>query len=416
MSTVSALRRRLDAFLFAPFAATGLGVLRALWAAACLMFFLGVLPHAATLFGPDGLQPSDRVTVSQFWVSYAALLLSLACALVGIWPRWSTILSFLLVLAFHGRNPHAFTAGDGLLRQIGFLLCIAPGIDAFSLARARRQALRFRRHRALLPARTMPAWPYRLLLWTMILFAARALWAMLPGTAWTHGTAAAIVLWHPFHARFPGTVELLASFSRPITLSVPIALVAWIALLIPHPLPILRRVALVLTALLALGAWLFLAIGTLPLALLAACCGLLRESDRAALRDLLNAKIAGPIVVLYDGECGLCRSVAGLWLTGDWLRRVTAADFRDAGARARFAADLDPAALERAIHIRFPAMGATPARTLSGFDAIRALCRHLPPFWPLFPLLFVPGIPRLGRRIYAWIAANRGCQCGACAI
>jgi hypothetical protein len=43
----------------------------------------------------------------------------------------------------------------------------------------------------------------------------------------------------------------------------------------------------------------------------------------------------------------------------------------------------------------------------TGFDAFRTLCWHLPPLWPLAPFLYIPGIPLLGRRIYARIAENR---------
>src|SRR5258708_39306364 len=46
-------------------------------------------------------------------------------------------------------------------------------------------------------------------------------------------------------------------------------------------------------------------------------------------------------------------------------------------------------------------------RQFSGFFAFREIALRAPVFWPLVPFLYVPGVPALGRRAYAWIAANR---------
>ncbi|MEX0878117.1 MAG: DCC1-like thiol-disulfide oxidoreductase family protein [Thermoanaerobaculia bacterium] len=51
---------------------------------------------------------------------------------------------------------------------------------------------------------------------------------------------------------------------------------------------------------------------------------------------------------------------------------------------------------------------ATPrGRIHSGFDAYRALAWALPLAWPVAPFLYVPGVPWVGRRVYAAVAARR---------
>ncbi len=41
------------------------------------------------------------------------------------------------------------------------------------------------------------------------------------------------------------------------------------------------------------------------------------------------------------------------------------------------------------------------------FDALRAVAWYLPPLWLLAPFLYVPGIPYVGRKVYAHIAEQR---------
>ena len=43
----------------------------------------------------------------------------------------------------------------------------------------------------------------------------------------------------------------------------------------------------------------------------------------------------------------------------------------------------------------------------TGFDAYRAISWSIPLFWPIAPLLYVPGVPLAGRRVYARVARNR---------
>jgi predicted DCC family thiol-disulfide oxidoreductase YuxK len=44
-----------------------------------------------------------------------------------------------------------------------------------------------------------------------------------------------------------------------------------------------------------------------------------------------------------------------------------------------------------------------------GFDAYRVMAKHIPMLWFALPLLFLPPVPAIGRRIYARIAGRRYC-------
>jgi len=43
----------------------------------------------------------------------------------------------------------------------------------------------------------------------------------------------------------------------------------------------------------------------------------------------------------------------------------------------------------------------------TGFDAYRAIAWSIPLLIPLAPLLYLPGVPAIGRRVYAAVARRR---------
>jgi predicted DCC family thiol-disulfide oxidoreductase YuxK len=110
-----------------------------------------------------------------------------------------------------------------------------------------------------------------------------------------------------------------------------------------------------------------------------------------------------PHALIYDGACGLCRSTVAV------LQRL------DVAGRVEF---LDALSDWPRIHGAFPSLLQEECLATmhvvtadggieKGFDAYRALSWSLPLLWPVAPLLYVPGVPVLGRRIYASVAAQR---------
>jgi predicted DCC family thiol-disulfide oxidoreductase YuxK len=108
-------------------------------------------------------------------------------------------------------------------------------------------------------------------------------------------------------------------------------------------------------------------------------------------------------VLIYDGSCGLCQRTVAL------LRRLDVAD------RIEFLDAIDD---WPRIHGAFPSLSLDAClktmhvvmaggRVEAGFDACRALSWSLPLLWPIALLLYLPGVPAVGRRVYAEVAARR---------
>lgn len=120
-------------------------------------------------------------------------------------------------------------------------------------------------------------------------------------------------------------------------------------------------------------------------------------------------------VVLYDGTCPLCQRSVAVLRRLDWL---AALEFRDARVPANIPGDLSGIPVGRfmdEMHVREPS-----GRVTHGFKAFRAIARRVPLLWLVWPLLFVPGVPWVGQKIYLWVAKNRynlvPCKDGVCQI
>jgi len=108
--------------------------------------------------------------------------------------------------------------------------------------------------------------------------------------------------------------------------------------------------------------------------------------------------------VVFDGGCGLCRNLIKAVRRLDLLDAVTA---------------LDVASEWSSIGVRFPALthaacladmhviGANGSVT-AGFAGCRELTKVLPLGWFVLPVLYLPGVPAIGRRIYRLVAGRRG--------
>jgi predicted DCC family thiol-disulfide oxidoreductase YuxK len=121
-------------------------------------------------------------------------------------------------------------------------------------------------------------------------------------------------------------------------------------------------------------------------------------------------------VVLFDGDCPLCRKTTAVLKRLDWFGRLAFHNCRDRTHIPANAAHLDPARMIQEMHVLTP----DRQHALSGFCAVRWIAGRVPVMWPLYPLLFVPGMARLGQRLYRWVAKNRfhlvPCHDGVCTI
>ncbi len=108
-----------------------------------------------------------------------------------------------------------------------------------------------------------------------------------------------------------------------------------------------------------------------------------------------------PAVLIYDGECAMCRASA-LWL----MRRALAGGAdqfeilpcRSSVRRERYPQITDEACMA-AMQLVLP-----DGRVLSGADAAPEIIRRIPRWRWLAGAFGLPGVRPLSRRAYAWIA------------
>ncbi|MCE9533353.1 MAG: DUF393 domain-containing protein [Planctomycetes bacterium] len=121
-------------------------------------------------------------------------------------------------------------------------------------------------------------------------------------------------------------------------------------------------------------------------------------------------------VVLYDGTCPLCQKSVSILKRLDWLRRLSYHDARDTDQLPETPVKLDAEKMLQEMHVLTP----DRQRAYAGFRAFRWIAGRLPILWAFWPLMFVPGVPWLGNRVYRWVARNRynlvPCHDGQCAV
>jgi len=121
-------------------------------------------------------------------------------------------------------------------------------------------------------------------------------------------------------------------------------------------------------------------------------------------------------IVLYDGGCAFCQKSVSILKRLDWSRRLDYSDARDVEHLPESTVPLEPARLLQEMHLLTPGRD----KAYAGFRAFRWIAGRLPLLRPLWPLLFVPGIPWLGQRLYRWVARHRydivPCHNGQCSV
>lgn len=121
-------------------------------------------------------------------------------------------------------------------------------------------------------------------------------------------------------------------------------------------------------------------------------------------------------VVLYDGDCAFCQKSVRILKSLDWLHRLKIQDARDTDNWPRTAIPLDLKRMLEEMHVVTP----DRRRVYAGFSAFRWIAWRLPATLIIAPLLYLPGIPWLGNRVYRWIARHRyqlvPCSNGECRL
>jgi predicted DCC family thiol-disulfide oxidoreductase YuxK len=332
--------------------------------------------------------------------------LSLAFALVGLFTRASACLAVILGFYIVGL-PHNF----GKINHNDAIVVI--GLAIFALSRCGDAwsvdgMLRHAPDDGDVDAGSSGHYPWPLtlcrLMLALILFAAGVAKLRSPGFAeWvlTDNLTNLLIAHHYTHyppsniglllARYPWTGHVLAASTIAIELVAPIAAFA--------SLRIRTVLAANLVAMLV-GFWIML--GVLFAELTTFLVIFFFPWREVAIR--LDRSSVGPrLTVLFDGSCGLCIRTVAVIQHLDVLGRIEVSDvLRDWDRLARRWPALSQQACLETMHVVTPS-----GRVSTGFYGYRAMAWHLPLGWLLLPLLFAPGVPAVGQRVYALIARRR---------
>lgn len=423
---------RIHRFWFRPVSAAGFGMMRIAFGGIAFVTMLLEVPNVQRFYGLMGILPREMVSTmlrsswrfslldtagkTMTWLLCAILLVSLLCVMIGIGRKWMLGISVVLLYSFHEYGTITLDGGDTLLRLIGFILLLSPCYRTFTIQNLRHRLTLIRETGNDQPARerTMPIWPYRLLLWQMILIYVSSAIEKWSGSMWRDGSAVASTLHHTDFTRLtPWMADRLSILSPLVGYFTLLSQAAWGLLLVLGLLSIVGIVksqsvnafkrALLLCGFLLHGSiFLMMDVGTFSLTVFAAYLGLLLDDDFRAIRARLNAGTNIPIVILYDGRCGLCQQSIFLLSILDWLHRLRFVNFYDPSAKKRYGATLTMTDLKAAMHVRL-----SDGSYQRGFFAFRAMMRHLPVLWILMPFLHVPGVAIAGERVYGWVARHR---------
>ena len=106
--------------------------------------------------------------------------------------------------------------------------------------------------------------------------------------------------------------------------------------------------------------------------------------------------------LIYDGECGMCRSAVARVRQWDQIGRLVYVQLQDP-AVGRFGIELP--ALAAAMHLILP-----DGRVYAGADAVPEILKLLPGKRWLAWGFVVPGVLPVARRVYRRIAERRHCR------
>jgi predicted DCC family thiol-disulfide oxidoreductase YuxK len=119
--------------------------------------------------------------------------------------------------------------------------------------------------------------------------------------------------------------------------------------------------------------------------------------------------------VFYDGDCRFCVKSVQLLRRLDWQHTLRFVNSRADKAEIS-GLPVDSADLLKQMHLESP----DGKHLYRGFEAVRWIIWRLPLLAWLAPLLYLPGVPALGQKLYLWIARNRfhlvPCHDGQCTI
>ncbi|TSC97345.1 MAG: hypothetical protein Greene101449_1229 [Candidatus Peregrinibacteria bacterium Greene1014_49] len=308
----ASIGKRIHRFWFRPVSAAGFGLMRIAFGVTTLINLSMEARNVERYFGPSGILPRDLVpsVLRQQWrfslldyvgaettgYLYLILLACLVFVILGVGTRLMLLISLVLLYSFHEYGIILLDSGDSLLHLIGFILLLSPCNRTFTLKNLERKCQAIAAGKEVRPKKTptMPIWPYRLLLWQMVLIYVSCAYAKMSGPTWFSGSAIAIAIHHGHFSRFPiAFTDWFTRFSPSIgyftiftqlgwALLIILPMFAWIGIRIPTGG--LKRFLIFSGIIVHTGILVMMDVGTFSLAVFTAYFGLLLEEDFEAIK------------------------------------------------------------------------------------------------------------------------------------
>lgn len=435
---LGSIRSGWDRFFFTPADPTALGLIRVGVGA---LLFWNLLVYGLDLFGWLGRQGWANLEVVQFfrdrpdlppearpnptsfsfWFhvpdsllrpAWVACLVVLTLFTLGLFSRTTAVLAWVIGVSTANRAPISVYGFDDVVLTWALYLavCGASG-RAVSLD---RYLARFRRNRAEVARRrpdgrwTAPSGVpepsvaanlgLRLIQCHLVAIYAMSGLSKFRGDAWWNGLAA----WGTLAAGEFRLFDLTWLANYPLLIQA----MTHAALLIETAYAVMIWVRPVRPWWIAAAAAMHLGIG-LTLGLvefsLAMIVGNLAFASGPWLRSLVSglpeAQPAGRI--LYDGACPKCRASMALLTAGDPDRVLEPVDLTAVDVSTIHPSLTKQACLESMHLVR------RDGRVEAGYDAVMTVLGWTPLFAPFALARYLPGVSPIGRRVYAWVAANR---------
>ncbi len=337
------------------------------------------------------LLPGADHVLSLFFIVY---LLAALCLTIGFWSRISAALVYVGICALHARAAPIHNSGDTVMVVMAAYLVLSPCGAACSVDRLVRI---FRGTEDETPPLVV-AWAQRLMqLQITVLYLCASL-SKASGGPWQDGTAVYYPMHLPESVRFPVPgldniyVINLVTWGT-VAIELALGTIVWV--------PRLRLAVLAGGVLLHLGIEYGMNIPFFSALMITSYINFLKPTEIASFLQWAKRPLGlTPLRLVYDGHCDFCKSCLLVVRFFDVFRVITFVDSHDPAALASTGVSFADA--EEAAYAVRP-----DGKQFAGFDAFRQVAWNLPATALLAPLLYVPGIPQLGRRAYEWIKNNR---------
>jgi predicted DCC family thiol-disulfide oxidoreductase YuxK len=371
-------------------------------------------PYLFDFWGDDGWMPRALATqdISAWtqsvffyfnapwqWVAFHALFLFCCAALMVGW-RTSWVKWIVLVgqISYQHRDVNLTYGVDQMLACLLLILCVAPAGRAMSLDRARAVRAAKRLDLAARPPPYASPWAGACTRLMQIQMAVLFFYSGIAkvGSTWWDGDA----MWLVFSTNEFYQPVLLDVLARHYWL-VNIASYATVLTEIAFPFLIWQRrtrpYLLAAAIFLHLEIAVFMNLVYFSTVMIMGHMSFMRPEWLARLGGAWKRSM-GDMEMIYDGRCGFCVRSMAWFLSFDGLGQIKIRDFRTNPSPV-----VADAQLEKALYLVLP-----DGRALPGFDAYRYVVLRVPGLWWQVPFFYVPVLSRfIGRRIYAWVAANR---------